>query len=49
MDKDSAVTLTGTVEDVVFYNEENGYVVADLDCNGELVTVVGNLGDVRDG
>lgn len=49
LDKENGVTLAGTVEDVVFYNEENGYVVADLDCNGELVTVVGNLGDVRDG
>lgn len=44
-----AVTLTGTVEDVVFYNEDNGYIVVDLDCGGELVTVVGNLGDVREG
>ena len=49
MDKETAVTLTGTVEDVVFYNEDNGYIVIDLDCDGELVTVVGNLGDVREG
>ncbi len=49
MDIESGVTLTGTVEDVVFFNEDNGYIVVDLDCNGELVTVVGNLGDVRDG
>lgn len=49
MDRESAVTLTGTVEDVVFYNEDNGYIVVDLDCDGELVTVVGNLGDVREG
>ena len=39
MDRESAVTLTGTVEDVVFYNEDNGYIVVDLDCGGELVTV----------
>ncbi len=49
MDKENGITLTGTVEDVVFCNDENGYVVADLDCGGELVTVVGILGDVRDG
>lgn len=49
MDIEAGVTLTGTVEDVVFYNEDNGYIVVDLDCAGELVTVVGNLGDVRDG
>lgn len=49
MENETGVTLTGTVEDVVFTNEENGYTVADLDCGGELVTVVGILGDVRDG
>lgn len=49
MDKENGITLTGTVEDVVFCNEDNGYTVVDLDCNGELVTVVGILGDVRDG
>ncbi|MDY4587008.1 MAG: helix-hairpin-helix domain-containing protein, partial [Oscillospiraceae bacterium] len=49
MDNETALTLTGTVEGVVYSNEENGYTVADLDCNGELVTVVGILGDVREG
>lgn len=49
MDNESAVTLSGTVEGVVYSNEDNGYTVADLDCNGELVTIVGVLGDVREG
>ena len=49
MDKNTALTITGTVEDVVFFNEDNGYIVLGLDCEGELVTVVGNLGDVREG
>ena len=49
LDNESAVTLSGTVEGVVYSNEDNGYTVADLDCNGELVTIVGVLGDVREG
>ena len=49
MDNETAQTLSGTVEGVIFSNEENGYTVADLDCGGELVTVVGVLGDVREG
>ena len=49
MDNETALTLSGTVEGVVYSNEDNGYTVADLDCNGELVTVVGMLGDVREG
>lgn len=43
------MTLSGTVEGVVYSNEENGYTVADLDCGGELVTIVGMLGDIREG
>lgn len=42
-------SISGTVEDVVFFNEENGYIVLDLDVNGELVTAVGCMGDVREG
>lgn len=49
LEKEAGITISGAVEDVVFFNEENGYIVADLDCDGELVTVVGNLGDVREG
>lgn len=42
-------TISGTVEDVVFFNEENGYIVLGLDVDGELVTAVGCMGDVREG
>lgn len=41
--------LEGTVETVLFRNEQNGYTVLDLDANGTLVTVVGELGDVEEG
>ena len=35
--------LSGSLENVVFHNEENGYTVADLDVDGEMVTVVGHM------
>jgi exodeoxyribonuclease V alpha subunit len=44
------VTLTGTVDGVIYKNPANGYIVLELDCEGEsLVPVVGNLGDIADG
>ncbi len=42
-------SIKGTVEDVIFYNEENGYIVLDMDVENTLVTAVGNMGDVREG
>ncbi len=42
-------SIKGTVEDIIFYNEENGYVVLDMDVESTLVTAVGNMGDVREG
>ncbi len=41
--------LEGTVENVVYKNDSNGYSVVDLDAGGELITVVGELGDVEEG
>jgi len=43
------IRLEGTVEDVLFKNEINGYIVLDIDSGGELVTVVGELGDIECG
>ena len=42
-----ALKLEGTVEAVIYRNESNGYTVLDIECNGELITVVGELGDVE--
>ena len=42
-------TLTGTVEDIVFRNEETGFTVLDLAVNDELVTVVGEALDIQAG
>ncbi|MCH5203150.1 MAG: ATP-dependent RecD-like DNA helicase [Oscillospiraceae bacterium] len=43
------ICLSGNVEGIVFYNEDNGYIVLDLDVDGELVEAVGIMGDVREG
>ena len=41
--------IEGTVEHILFRNEENGYVVLELDADGKPVTVTGELGDVDEG
>lgn len=49
MEQGAMLSICGTVEDIVFYNEENGYVVLDMDVNNQLITAVGLLGDVHEG
>ncbi len=34
-------TITGSVEEIVFYNKENGYCVCDIDSEGKLITATG--------
>lgn len=41
--------LSGNVENVVYYNELSGYIVLEVDSDGELVSAVGIMGDVREG
>lgn len=38
--------ITGTVENILFKNESNGYIVFDINSDNELITVVGELGDI---
>lgn len=33
--------IQGVIHSIVFKNEDNGYVIARLDCNSEIVTIVG--------
>lgn len=47
--EERTLRIEGTVENVMFRNEQNGYVVLDLDAGGELITVVGEIGDVDEG
>lgn len=41
--------LKGSLENVIFHNEKNGYTVADFDVDGEMVTVVGAMESPRIG
>jgi len=41
--------IEGIVEEVRYINHTNGYVVLDLNCNDELVTAVGELGEIENG
>ena len=41
--------LTGTVEEITYFNEENGYTVMDISSNGDAITVVGNFPQLFEG
>lgn len=41
--------IEGSVEHVLFRNEQNGYIVLDLNAGGNLITVVGELGNIEEG
>lgn len=43
------LTMRGTVDDVLFYNESNGYIVADVETEEALLTIVGELGALEPG
>lgn len=42
-------TKTGILTEIIFYNEENGYTIADMETDEELLTVVGNLPSANKG
>lgn len=41
--------LEGTVEDIKFRNEQNGYTVLEIGCDDELVTAIGTFSDISVG
>lgn len=41
--------IQGTVEDIVFQNEENGYVIAKLKSKNDLLTIVGHIPYITEG
>ncbi len=41
--------IQGTVEEIVFQNEENGYVVAKIKSNKNIITIVGTIPYIIDG
>ena len=46
---DISVELSGSVEDVIYKNADNGYTVINLGCDDGLIPVAGTLGDVNEG
>jgi len=42
-------TISGTVENIIYKNADNGYIVLDLNCDGRPVAVIGTLGEVAEG
>lgn len=44
--EDGLTEITGTVESILFKNESNGYAVFDFNSDNELITAVGELGDI---
>lgn len=43
------VTLSGSIEDIIFYNPENGYSVLAISCQDDMVTVVGTFPELAVG
>lgn len=43
------MTVTGTVEEVTYRNDTNGYTVMDIDCNNDYLTAVGIMPEVNPG
>lgn len=43
------IVITGSVEDIIFHNIENGYCVFSVDSEGEEVTCVGNVTQIHEG
>ena len=41
--------IEGVVENIVFQNEDTGYIVLEIDVAGSLVTAVGELGEIYEG
>ena len=48
-EKEEILTISGTAEDIIFKNPDNGYIVLTMDIDGSPVTVVGELGDIVEG
>jgi exodeoxyribonuclease V alpha subunit len=42
-------SITGSIEDVIYYNAENGYSVLAVNVQGEMLTVVGNFPELAVG
>lgn len=41
--------LSGTIEEIIYFNSANGYAVCDVSCGGTLVTMTGIMPDIAEG
>ncbi|MGN0531621.1 MAG: ATP-dependent RecD-like DNA helicase [Eubacterium sp.] len=46
MSNDELENLIGTVEDITYYNPDNGYCIAELSTDDDCATVVGEVGEL---
>ncbi len=49
MAENTSLHIEGVVNRVLYYNENNGYTVLELDNSGSLITVVGDMGGTEEG
>ena len=49
MDRQQAEVLEGTVEDIVFHNEDTGFTVMEVSAGEALITVVGEAMGIQPG
>ena len=49
MTNNELLQITGTVEDIIYRNENNGYTVLEIDVKGELVTATGIMPSLEAG
>ena len=43
------IELQGDIEEIIFHNEDNGYTVAILETEDDIITIVGNIPLIREG
>lgn len=49
-DNENKIKVTGTVENIIYSNEDNGYTICDIDTgDGDITTVVGYLPYIAEG
>ena len=49
MENNELLQITGTVEDIIYRNQENGYTVLEMDVQGELITATGIMPSLESG
>ena len=47
--ENSKENLSGTIEEIVYFNPSNGYAVCDVSSGGTLITLTGIMPDIAEG